>query len=560
MRSIHEDTRRAGSPAAGTESPLASGMSHPPQNYLAALRDEVLEAVHAVIQVSEILLTETADLGQEQFVADLRAIHSAGRRLREMVDEFLDPDLFASLTDDALAALQKRIRHDMNNVLGAVLGYTEDWLEEAEEQFLQGFLPDLQRIHTHGKHCQTLLARLGTGSSQDLLGGGEEVISAACPLEADPLFDAHLCAEQVPAEPGYCLVVDDNEINRDILCRLLLKQGHRAATAVNGREALEKLQAESFDLVLLDIQMPEMNGFQVLRHLKSDATLRGVPVIMISGLDNDDAVVRCIAMGAEDYLPKPFNPLLLKARIGACLEKKRFRDKEVGYLRQIEQEKRRSDELLHVILPAEIVTELKATSEVRPRRYDGVAVLFADLVGFTRYCEKHTPEEVVPYLQKLVEAWENSALKYGVEKIKTIGDAFMAASGLLRPVNNPVLQCVQCGLEMIEATQSLPVNWDLRVGVHFGQVMAGVIGRRQYLFDLWGDTVNTAARMESHGKASHITLSPEAWDLLAPLADADSRLKGSPRQANVKSKGLMDLRDVAGGRALFGGGSGEQPS
>jgi class 3 adenylate cyclase len=389
---------------------------------------------------------------------------------------------------------------------------------------------------------------------QDLLTENEvaEVAEVARAAD-DPLFKWERSVDRIAAtEPGSCLVVDDNPTNRDILCRLLLRQGHKVATAVNGRQALDMLQAEPFDLVLLDIMMPELNGFQVLDRLKADEHLRDVPVIMISALDQDDAVLRCIAMGAEDYLPKPFNPLLLKARIGASLEKKRFRDKEQNYLRQIEQEKRRSDELLHVILPDEIVAELKATNEVKPRRYDNVAVLFADLVGFTHYCENHAPEEVVPYLQNLVEAWENSALRHGVEKIKTIGDAFMAASGLLKPEDNPVLPCVRCGLEMIEATQRLPVRWNLRVGIHVGQVMAGVIGRRQYLFDLWGDTVNTAARMESSGRPGHITLSPEAWALAEPLVRSDPRLSAAPRQAEVKSKGWMTIHDL--GATTEGGG------
>jgi class 3 adenylate cyclase len=352
----------------------------------------------------------------------------------------------------------------------------------------------------------------------------------------DPLFawEQHV-DKAAAAEPGFCLVVDDNATNRDILCRLLLRQGHKVATAVNGREALDMVRAEAYDLVLLDILMPEMNGFQVLQHLKADPALRDVPVIMISALDQDDSVVRCIAMGAEDYLPKPFNPLLLKARIGACLQKKRFHDKEQLFLRQIEQEKKRSDELLHVILPDQVVEELKATNEVKPRRHDNVAVLFADIVGFTPYCDRHGPEEVVRHLQNLVESWENSALRHGVEKIKTIGDAFMAAAGLLRPVDNPVLACVRCGLEMLEAARKLGVGWDLRVGVHVGRVMAGVIGRRQYLYDLWGDTVNTAARMESHGVKGAITLSREAWRWMAGLA------RGEAHVVEVKGKGPLEM-------------------
>jgi CheY-like chemotaxis protein len=510
-------------------------MNRNQRTFLAGIREQVLDPVNAIIQVSEILLAETADLGQDAFVADLRKIHASGRRLREMIDEFLSPGtLSGPESETAFKALQSRVRHDLFNALNPVINYCEMWLEDAEEQFLQGFQTDLQRIHGHGKRCMALLDKVL--AYRPPVGGAEGPSEEPGPAGEDPLFKWEQTVDKTAAiEPGYCLVVDDNPTNRDILCRLLQRQGHRFATAVNGREALEMLQAEAFDLVLLDIMMPELNGFQVLDRLKNDERLRDVPVIMISALDQDDAVLRCIAMGAEDYLPKPFNPLLLKARIGACLEKKRFRDKEQTYLQQIKQEKARSDELLHVILPDEIVAELKATNGVKPRRYDNVAVLFADIVGFTPYCDRHGPEEVVLHLQSLVESWEASALKYGVEKIKTIGDAFMAASGLLKPVENPVLSCVRCGLEMIAAAQALSVGWNLRVGIHVGQVVAGVIGRRQYLFDLWGDTVNTAARMESHGIKGAITLSHAAWGRIADVARGESHV------VEVKGKGPLEM-------------------
>jgi adenylate cyclase len=543
MRSVHEESPPA------VPSAKAS-MNQSQRTFLAGVREELLEPVNAIVMFSDMLLTEAADRGQEAFADDLRKIYSSGKRLREMVDEFLGPEalLRTAAEEGGLATLQKIARHDMRNALNAIINYSEMCLEDSEETFLEGFRPDLERIHRHGKLCLAVLDKIVTARPQDLLSAASEMGPAGAP---DPLFELEPGLERVAAavEPGCCLVVDDNATNRDILCRLLLRQGHRVATAVNGRQAVEMVHAESFDLVLLDIQMPEMNGFQVLAHLKSDEKLRELPVIMISALDQEDSVIRCIALGAEDYLPKPFNPLLLRARIGACLEKKRFRDKEQNYLRQIEQEKKRADELLHVILPGPIVQELKATNEVKPRRYENVAVLFADLVGFTRYCEKRSPEEVVPYLQKLVEAWENSAVKHGVEKIKTIGDAFMAASGLLTPVDNPVLSCVRCGLDMIAATRSLPIHdahWDLRVGIHIGNVMAGVIGSRQYLFDLWGATVNTAARMESHGKAGHITLSPTAWARIEGLARTEPLLEVEPREGvDVKSLGKTTLYDIA---------------
>ena len=171
------------------------------------------------------------------------------------------------------------------------------------------------------------------------------------------------------------LVVDDNEDNRYTLTRRLKREGYTNLTTANdGREALEALAQRPFDLVLLDIMMPIMNGYEVLEHINGDEALRDIPVIMISALDDIDSVVKCIELGAQDYLPKPFNPVLLRARIGACLEKKRLHDREVDYLREIEAARKRSDELLAVILPLPAVEELKATDNVTPRRYDNVAV------------------------------------------------------------------------------------------------------------------------------------------------------------------------------------------
>src|SRR5437764_9638443 len=131
------------------------------------------------------------------------------------------------------------------------------------------------------------------------------------------------------------LVVDDNSMNRIMLSRYITKLGYQATLAENGRQALEKLQAEPFDLVLLDVQMPEMDGYQVLEHLKADPRLRDIPVIMISAVEELESVVRCIELGAQDYLPKPFNSVLLRARLTACLERKRLRDQEVDYLQQV---------------------------------------------------------------------------------------------------------------------------------------------------------------------------------------------------------------------------------
>lgn len=339
---------------------------------------------------------------------------------------------------------------------------------------------------------------------------------------------------------NHLLVVDDNELNRDLLSRRLIQQGHKVSMATNGREALEKMRTQLFDLILLDIMMPEMDGYQVLEAMKADEQLRHVPVIVISAVEEIESVVRCVEMGAEDYLPKPFNPVLLKARIGASLDKKRLRDQEQAHLQQIAAEKKRADDLLRVILPEPVVEELTATNHVKPRRHENVAVMFCDIVDFTKYCDQHEPEEVVADLQKLVELFEDMSLRHGLEKIKTIGDSFMVTAGLLTPSDNPVLNCVRCGLEMVQATPSVNPQWLVRIGIHIGPVMAGIVGHRQYLFDVLGDTVNVAARMESGGTPNAVNVSADAWQQV--LNHCVSNAHGL---VPLKGKGEMEIYQIA---------------
>jgi len=340
------------------------------------------------------------------------------------------------------------------------------------------------------------------------------------------------------------LVVDDNEDNRYTLSRRLRGQGYENLTEVaDGKAAIAALQAGKFDLVLLDVMMPEMNGYETLEYIKSDMSMRDIPVIMISAVDELESVVRCIELGAEDYLPKPFNATLLKARVTATLEKRRLRQQEVSYLDQLENERKRSDQLLHAMLPPGAVQELKATNKVQPRRHEDVAVLFCDIVGFTSYCDRTQPETVVSQLQSLVRAFEEIAVAHNLEKIKTIGDAFLATGGLLKKIDNPVLSCVKCGFDFAKTSETLEPGWQVRVGIHCGPIVAGIVGDRQFMFDLWGDTVNVAARIVSQADPGTVFLSNAAW--LQIRHSAQGRTRGF---VPLKGKGeleLIECRSVA---------------
>jgi adenylate cyclase len=337
------------------------------------------------------------------------------------------------------------------------------------------------------------------------------------------------------------LVVDDNEDNRYTLTRRLQREGWTdLATADNGREALHKIAQERFDLVLLDIMMPEVNGYEVLKQLKTGPATRDIPVLMISALSEFESVVRCIELGADDYLPKPFNPALLRARVGACLEKKRLHDQELSYLAEIDHQRQRAEALLHAILPVQAVEELEHSQTVTPRRHEDVVVFFADVVGFTAYCDLLSPEEIVANLHVFASTFEEIASQHGLEKIKTVGDGFLATADLLLPNPDPVMASIECAAATIASARRLPLPWEVRVGIHIGPVVAGVVGRQKFSFDIWGDTVNVAARLAGYGTQSSINISAAAWERVQTRVDA-APLGPIP----IKGKGDVEAYRVA---------------
>lgn len=251
-------------------------------------------------------------------------------------------------TEAARHALPSRLIHDLLTPLNQIIGYSEMLIEQAREQGQTDFVSDLQKTHAAGKRLLSLIhdnfLSFHLPDTRAAIVAPSEEYPAQ--IEQEPAAEAFTQAPATGAIPGFVLVVDDVENNRDVLSRRLKRQGYAVATAENGREALEKLRTETFDLVLLDIMMPEIDGYKVLQRLKADEALRHIPVIMISALSELDSVVRCIGMGAEDYLPKPFNPTLLGARIGACLEKKRARDRETHLFQQLQESHERMQELV----------------------------------------------------------------------------------------------------------------------------------------------------------------------------------------------------------------------
>lgn len=344
---------------------------------------------------------------------------------------------------------------------------------------------------------------------------------------------------------GYVLVVDDNADNRDLLTAYLEMQGHTVDTASNGQLALEAMLNVDFDVVLLDIMMPVMNGYMVLEKMREDAKLQHLPVIVISAMTDIESIVRCIELGATDYLFKPFDRTLLKARIQASLEKKRARDREQVFLQELQVEREKSEQLLLNILPEPIADRLKQGQNVIADSFDAATVLFADIVGFTELSAEISASELITFLNNTFSAFDSLVDRYNLEKIKTIGDAYVVAGGVPIPRADHLEAIVQLALDMQQEAETLSEDngnkFTLRIGIDTGPVVAGVIGTKKFSYDLWGDTVNTASRMESHGIPGAIQVTQTVHDRLNGKFQIEER---GPLE--VKGKGTMTTYFVRG--------------
>ena len=353
-------------------------------------------------------------------------------------------------------------------------------------------------------------------------------------------------APQVSLDPGTplnaaslqeasVLVVDDSRMMRLALIRALNGLGFRNITeAANGRQALDLALAKTFDLMLLDMEMPEMTGMEVLNAMKDKPELSGLPVIVVSGAEQVENAVQCIELGAEDFLPKPFSPTLLRARVTSSIEKKRLRDLDRLRLQQLQTEKEllqiekdKSENLLLNILPKAVADRLKQGEQTIANGHATVTVLFADLVGFTELARRTSPADLVSLLNGIFTAFDLLVEKHQLEKIKTIGDSYMLAGGIPLHRADHAQAVADIALEMIQTLASLNAekgtSLRVRIGINTGPIVAGVIGKRKFTYDLWGDTVNLASRMESSGVPGLVHVSESTFEALKTEFDLEER-------------------------------------
>ncbi len=306
------------------------------------------------------------------------------------------------------------------------------------------------------------------------------------------------------SEASHVLVVDDSAMNRELLSRRLTEIGYTYDLAPDAASAAQALGQRSFDAVLLDVTLPESTSSRLLKRLK-ESQHHDTPVLMLNPVDAADEAMAALDDGAEDFVPQPFHLRVLRARLEAALERRRLRSKRT------EADESHSDHLLSVLFPQPVLAELRATRRILPRRREDVAVMICDIAGFKYHCDASDPVEILTQLQGLFGAYEEIAERHGVEKIKTVGDSWVAVAGLFDEPANPVLNMVRCAQEMREVAASRGGGWRVRFGIHCGPVVAGVAGRKRYQFDIWGSTVQTAALVKSHGAIGAVNVSGVAW-------------------------------------------------
>ncbi len=331
------------------------------------------------------------------------------------------------------------------------------------------------------------------------------------------------------------LVIDDEPSNLAVANRVLSRE-FEVRVANSGARGISIAHAQRPHAVVLDVVMPGMDGYETCQRLRSLPGMADVPVLFLTARSSVDDEERGFAAGAVDYIHKPISPPLLLARVRTQLRLQ-------GALLNARGEKQRGDRLLEVLLPTHVARELQTSGSFEPRRIEQATVLFADLVGFTKWCARHPPEEVVARLHALFLRLEAELHKFGLLKLKTIGDCLMAVIQHADNDESARLAALRCGLAMQAVQLLAEYDWELRVGIHSGPLVAGIVGGDRYQYDVWGDTVNVASRLTGAAEAGFVCMFDSDFAALSGLVE-ELDLDVRQTQRELKGRGLHELVQV----------------
>ena len=334
------------------------------------------------------------------------------------------------------------------------------------------------------------------------------------------------------------LIVDDIEENLKVLTETLTQQGFHPLQAKNGERAIQIAKKALPDLILLDIKMPGMSGYETIEVLKGDPITVDIPVIFISALNQIEDKIKGFTSGAVDYVSKPFQKEEVIARVTTHLKLRQVQ-------REIEIEREKSEQLLRNVLPQSVATELKERGKSEPQSFNNVSILFSDFADFTSFTKNMDPITLIEELNDMFTTFDNIMEKHGCERIKTIGDAYLAVCGVPDYKEGHSIRLTKAALEMreylLERNKKSETAWENRIGIHSGEIVAGIVGTKKYLYDIFGNSVNIASRMESNSEPMAINVSEFTYN---QIKDHFLCTKRDPIE--VKGIGLTNMYFVDG--------------
>jgi adenylate cyclase len=482
------------------------------------LRHELHTPLNHIIGYSEMLLESATEVGIAGLEPRLRELHGQAQRVMMLVDEVLGRTRREHEID------LHRLSSEAAEPISSIIAGVDELRTQAQHMDGVEVGQDLERIASAARTLRSMI---------------EDGVKTL-PLPANDAGSTSITIAPLrPQETGNILVVDDNAANREMLSRRLARAGHRVQVVASGPEALALLRKQPIDLVLLDVLMPEMSGYEVLQQLTADDVLREIPVLMISALDEMDSVVHCIELGAQDYLPKPFDPVLLRARIGACLEKKRLRDREAMHLRELAEWNQKLEQrvqeqvslldrlgrLKRFFSPqlAELIVAGGADDPLATHRRD-LTVCFLDLRGFTAFAELAEPEEVMGVLREYHAEMGRLIMEHEGTLERFTGDGMMVFFNDPVPVPNAAERTVRMALAMRQRVAELTRSWsrmgydlELGIGIARGYATIGAIGYEgRWDYGAIGTVTNMAARLCGEARPGQILVSKQ---LLAATGD-----------------------------------------
>lgn len=315
------------------------------------------------------------------------------------------------------------------------------------------------------------------------------------------------------------LIVDDITENIQVVANVLRDEGYNLSYARNGKTALERVEQTDFDLILLDVMMPEMDGFEVCDKLKANNKTSEIPIIFLTGKADNKSIVEGFKHGGVDYITKPFNADELKVRVQIHISLRNAYEK-------LDTESKKNEELLRNILPEYAINSLQHDGVVHAKTYEHVTIMFTDFSGFTKITADIDPKILIGELNIIFTAFDDIMEKYNCERIKTIGDAYMAVGGLAKDCNG-AQNIVLAAKEIIKYLECFKGNitdkWDIRIGINSGKVTGGIVGVKKYAFDYFGETVNLASRMEKLSGVNRINISENTREIIKDLYKFEDR-------------------------------------